>query len=242
MIKPQDQPNASRSDAATVRGSPLKFFNPFERIEVSHGNLPHWEQTNATYFITWRTADSIPQDLLKQWHHDRQRWLVAHGIDPLLDDLHWQIECLPETQRREYHRLFTKQWHELLDAGHGACVLRDSALAQLVGSALLHFDGERCDVHEFIVMPNHVHVLASIDGRGKMKSLCKSWKRFSATEINRNLGKWGEFWQPESFDHIVRSQSSMDRFRTYLRENPIKAHLCTGEYLHWERPSSSVTT
>jgi REP element-mobilizing transposase RayT len=235
-MKPKAQHSqVSHSDAA-LGDAALKFFNPFEPIDISHGNLPHWEQTNATYFITWRTADSIPQDVLKQWHLDRQHWLLVHGIEASSDDLHWQIECLPDDDRRAYHRLFTQRWHGFLDSCHGACVLRQPECAQHVADALLHFDGDRCLMQGFVVMPNHVHVLTTINGRGHMKELCKSWKRFSAAAINRSLGRKGEFWQTESFDHIVRNQRSMDRFREYIRENPLNAKLRSGEYILWERP------
>jgi len=37
-------------------------------------------------------------------------------------------------------------------------------------------------------------------------------------------------WQHETFDHLVRSQSSLEGFRRYIRENPLKAKLREGEY------------
>jgi hypothetical protein len=37
----------------------------------------------------------------------------------------------------------------------------------------------------------------------------------------------------ESFDHAVRSERQLDRFRDYIRENPRKAGLKDGEFALW---------
>lgn len=222
----------------------FQFFNPSKPVEITHGNLPHWEQAGATYFITFRTKDSIPVEVMDRWMADRDSWLEEHNISPSDADLAWQIECLPDGLRKEYHRLFTARWHDSLDACHGSCVLRDAALSRVVADALLHFDGERYEMADFVIMPNHVHLLAGIQGRGEMKRLCRSWKKFSATELNKRIGRDGEFWQPESFDHIVRSQVSFEKFQKYIAENPAKARLKVGEYHLYQRPepqSSPVT-
>jgi len=47
-----------------------------------------------------------------------------------------------------------------------------------------------------------------------------SWKSFTASEINGQLNSTGAFWQKESFDHIVRSTASLEKFRQYIRDNP----------------------
>jgi hypothetical protein len=41
----------------------LRFFNPYEDIRCIENLLPHWQQEDATYFITFRLADSIPAHL-----------------------------------------------------------------------------------------------------------------------------------------------------------------------------------
>ncbi len=44
-----------------------------------------------------------------------------------------------------------------------------------------------------------------------------------ATFIYRRLGRTGQLWQHESFDHLVRNESAMEAIRRYIRENPRKA-------------------
>ncbi len=213
----------------------FRFFDPSAKTDVTHGNLPHWEQFNSFYFITWRTADSLPKEVFDQWHAERQAWLRAHRIDPEAEDWQRELEMLSENAHQEFYRLFTAKWHGMLDECHGESLLRQPELSQIVADSLRHFDGERYALEAFVVMPNHVHVLAGIAGRGEMKKLCRSWKNFTAAKINRALGRKGQFWQWESFDHLVRSESSFAKFKEYILNNPAKARLSEGEYRAWAK-------
>ena len=94
---------------------------------------------------------------------------------------------------------------------------------------------------DFVVMPNHVHLLASFPTEDAMKSQCDSWLHFTAFQINKRLGRKGKFWQQEPFDHLVRSVEQYEYLRRYIVENPIKAKLSPGEYYYrrYEPPSSN---
>ena len=213
------------------------FFDPGAKVEVTRRNLPHWEQRDAYYFLTWRTADSIPLATLDRWHQERSEWLRQHAIDP--DQENWQrdLELLPEAERRQFGRKFTMRWLDMLDQCHGKCVLRDPRFSALVRENLLHQDGQKYALEAFVVMPNHVHVLAGVPGRGEMKKLCRNWKHYTAKEINKSLGLRGQFWQWESFDHLVRSPVSFAKFRRYIINNPAKAHLQKDAARVWVRSS-----
>ena len=219
----------SRSDRTTFK--PYAFFNPDSETQVTHGNLPHWEQRDAIYFITFRTADSMPEHIVDKWIAERDEWLNYHGINPDQDDWRRFVEELPDSERLEFHREFTTKWHQELDSGHGECVLRQPELAGIVAGSLKYFHGERYHLFAFVVMPNHVHVLTGMNGRGAMKEQCRSWKKWTATEINRRLKRRCEFWQTESFDHLVRSEGSFHKFRRCIEENPVKARLRDGGYV-----------
>jgi putative transposase len=45
-------------------------------------NLPHWRFIGATYFVTFRLADSIPQEVAHRWKREESQWLFEHGIEP----------------------------------------------------------------------------------------------------------------------------------------------------------------
>jgi putative transposase len=74
-----------------------------------------------------------------------------------------------------------------------------------------------------------------------MLAQCESWKHFTATRINRVLGRKGRFWQQDGFDHLVRSVEQFDYLRRYVAENPSRAGLGPGEYLHESKPAAGLS-
>jgi len=210
------------------------FFDPAAEYGVIERRLPHWEQAGATYFITIRTADSMPCDVVERWIDERDLWLRNNGIDPRSPDWKWRIELLPPARRQEYHGRLLEKWETDLDRCHGECVLRRTELSALVAESLLHFDGDRYTLGDFVVMPNHLHVLVGFPAYGQMLQQCRSWKRFTATQINKRLGRRGQFWQEDGFDHLVRNSDAFDYYRRYIAENPHRARLREGEY-HYHR-------
>ena len=83
-----------------------RFFDPAVDTTVASGQLPHWEQENAYYFLTFRTADSLPVGVHAEWLADRHRWLCSHGIDPMSDKCGALVEQLPDAQRQEFTARF----------------------------------------------------------------------------------------------------------------------------------------
>jgi hypothetical protein len=58
------------------------------RIYVRH--LPHWRQDGATYFVTYRLHDSLPQAKLQELADYRREWERQH---PHPDDKSWEELC-----------------------------------------------------------------------------------------------------------------------------------------------------
>lgn len=224
----------------------FEFYDPEMDVRITSGNLPHWFQPGVTYFITFRTADSLPAEVVELWLRRRNDWLQRHGIEPskVVGTLRvpnpktreWatQLHNLPAAQQREFHNLFSRDFMEHLDRGHGQCVLKRPDLAGIVADSLRHDDGRHYQLGGFVIMPNHVHVLACLLDETDLERQCYSWKKYTATRINRALGRRGRFWQEESFDHLVRSSEQFDGLQHYIADNPIKAGLREGEYLYWQ--------
>jgi REP element-mobilizing transposase RayT len=194
--------------------------------------LPHWAQPGTVCFITFRTADSMPKSVVDGWVRERRQWLSSHGIDPMAKNWQEELRRLDSRLRSEFHRMFSERWQEELDKCHGECVLRRPELAQIVADGLTHFDGDRYELTDYVVMPNHVHVLAALADADRMLEQCDSWKHFTAAQINRRLRRKGRFWQRDGFDHLVRNVEQFEHFRRYIAENPAKARLHPGEYIH----------
>jgi type I restriction enzyme R subunit len=213
----------------------FELFDPNRDVRITEGNLPHWFQSGVTYFITFRTDDSMPKEVADLRYQLRDDWLRRHGIDPIAVDWMKQLQRLPETQQNEFHAIFSREYLECLDKGHGGCVLKRPERAELVAKSLRHFDGDRYHLGDFVVMPNHVHLLVCLLGNTELEAQCYSWKKFTGTKINDALGRRGRFWQEESFDHLIRSPGQFEYLRGYIADNPKKAGLRGGEFLLWQR-------
>jgi putative transposase len=208
----------------------MELFDPTKEIDVLYRRLPHWSQPGAVAFITWRAWDSMPEKVIRQWQQEREAWLRRHGISSSAPDWQAQVRGLGPILENELRRVLTDRWNDHLDDCHGACVLRQPDLSKIVADSLLHFDGDRFEMMDFVVMPNHVHILAAFPRSEVMLQQCESWKHFTAAKINRNLGVKGRFWLQDAFDHLVRSQDQFEYLRNYIAENPIKAALRESEY------------
>lgn len=86
-------------------------------------------------------------------------------------------------------------------------------------------------------MPNHVHVLfRPLDGN-RIELIVKSWKGFSAREINRVYGTEGAVWQENYWDRLIRNERHFAKCDEYIQQNPIKAGLRNGEFVLYQRES-----
>jgi REP element-mobilizing transposase RayT len=188
----------------------FSFFDPSATIANESGNLPHWRQGEVTYFVTFRTVDSIPKEKFLQWEEERVGWLRLHP------------EPHDEQTRRDYRERFPARLEQWLDESHGACVLARENIRKLTEDALRHFDGIRYKLGEHVVMANHVHALVMPLSPWGLSETLHTWKSYTSKQINRVLGQTGPFWQKESFDHIVRGEAAFAHFARYIRENPKK--------------------
>jgi REP element-mobilizing transposase RayT len=198
-------------------------YNPDETVRRHRLNLPHWRQWDRTYFITTRLADSIPADIRESWLQQRNAWLTQRGIVPGGD-----LAGVSEDVRREFHQKFTARFHELLDGGHGECLLARADLAEEFSQIMISSHGESCHLDAWVIMPNHLHALVEPMEGVTLGAILKSWKGASARKINGMLGRSGRCWQPETYDHIVRSEAQLEHFRRYIAGNPSKAGLKDG--------------
>jgi type I restriction enzyme R subunit len=214
----------------------IQVFDPGQNWSVVERRLPHWSQAGTVCFITIRMWDSIPREVLQRLLRERADWLKRHGISS--SELAWRskVDQLPKSVRHEFRRFIWERWENHLDECHGSCVLRKPQLAEIVASCLQHFQGELYQMTDFVVMPNHFHLIAAFADESGMLRQCESWKHFTANKLNRILGRDGRFWQQDGFDHLIRSADQFEYFRRYIADNPRVARLVPGEYLHrsWE--------
>lgn len=89
-------------------------------------------------------------------------------------------------------------------------------------------------VDEFVVMPNHVHLILTILKESNEPyhepAFAKPMANSVSIIINRYKGSvkgWANEngythfeWQPRFYDHIIRNQESYEKIAQYIRDNP----------------------
>jgi carbamoylphosphate synthase large subunit/REP element-mobilizing transposase RayT len=221
-ILPVGPAGVSPADAEKAANGCFQKFHALSLhgdIRKHRRNLPHWEQPDATYFVTFRLADAVPQSILRRWKDELETWRKFHP------------EPWDAATKYEYQKRFQDGREQWLDQGHGECILKKSEVAAIVVNALRHFDRDRYVLDAFVVMPNHVHVLAQLAKGKALAEVLHSWKSFSAKAINRLLGRTGQLWQEESYDRIVRDWDELVGYRDYIVGNPEKANLQQGQFV-----------
>jgi REP element-mobilizing transposase RayT/galactokinase/mevalonate kinase-like predicted kinase len=203
---------------APLQPLPFKAFEKGRPASISSRRLPHWCQEGATYFVTFRLKDALPQAVVHRLQGERENWLRRHP------------EPHTREQIDELNDLCFGRLDKELDRGYGESVLKETLVADIVESALHHFDGERYWLGTYAIMPNHVHALVRPVMQHKLPDILHSWKSFASHAIGKARGRTGTFWQDESFDHIVRDERQLERFGLYIAENPGKAHLAPGTF------------
>lgn len=206
---------------------PLDWSRP---IIKHRRKLPHWTQDGATYFITFRLFDSLPQDKLRELERFRATWISQHS------DADTDPGSTEGSPAQKLHRETLRKVEEWLDAGSGACWLHDPACAAIVSRALHHFHEQRCFLSCHCIMPNHVHVIVRPFVGFALADILHSWKSFTAKEINRRLGRTGEVWEAESHDTLIRDTEHLWKAIRYIGNNPTKARIPQDRWQRYIHP------
>lgn len=219
-------PLSTKPILASKRLSLSSLFRPYnaesETRKSDEGFLPHWQQAGATYFVTWRMGDSVSAEQLNQWRSQQEFWLRDHPKP-------WS-----PAEWRDYNKLFEGAVQDWLDRGHGSCLLDRPMVRDIVVAALHYFDQQRYVLGDFVVMPNHVHVIFLPLGNWRLDQILHSWKSFTSKQIGKLVSDAPEpFWMSEYFDHLVRSERQLNRYRNYIAQNPVDARLQAGTWSHY---------
>ncbi len=81
-------------------------------------------------------------------------------------------------------------------------------------------------IGRYVIMPDHVHFFCTPlgDARKDLGQFIENWKRWTRKGI-REGGLERFAWQPEFFDHLMRSSESYASKWQYVRDNPVRAAL-----------------
>jgi REP element-mobilizing transposase RayT len=201
-----------RQDGHATLAAPMSAI-----ITVRRGAyLPHWTRGGGTYAVTFRLADSLPQSVVESWEFERR---------DILGRARQMNRPLSPAEQQRLDRLFSEKVEKYLDAGAGKCWMQRDDVARVVAGALEHLDAARYRLFAWCVMPNHVHTVVQPLPGHELPEIVHSWKSFAAKEANRLIGRTGQFWQPETYDHLIRDERDFQRQLEYVLTNPAHAGL-----------------
>jgi REP-associated tyrosine transposase len=80
-------------------------------------------------------------------------------------------------------------------------------------------------LHDFVIMPDHVHLLITVDGNMAIEKAMQYIKGGFSFRLRKEAGYVGEVWQRGFSDVRVEGRESFLRHRRYIAENPVKAGL-----------------
>ena len=188
-----------------------------------------YTQQGYCYFVTTRLAGALPeyveQNLMNEY---KSKVKYLSGISNY--KLKWEkYNDLKTSYFEKFDAMLTKY-------DSPVCNLADFEISRIVKESFHYRDKVVYDLVSYSIMPNHVHVLfIPIIGRIAnspyiVSKIMQSFKRHTARKINQLLKRKGQFWQHESFDHIVRNYVELSRLVNYTINNPVKAGLTDNPY------------
>lgn len=88
---------------------------------------------------------------------------------------------------------------------------------------------ENISIDEYVIMPNHIHLLMFVRGDGPSRTSAPTSKQHSTVSrfvstfkrfCNKEYGK--NIWQSHFYDHIIRCREDYEETVKYIHENPIR--------------------
>ncbi|HEY6952772.1 MAG TPA: transposase [Bacteroidota bacterium] len=182
--------------------------------------FPHIHPANAIFFVTSRIADSLPEHAIEA--------LRAEQLDRIRQLKNVEDPKDREELIRRLHKRYFGKFDEYVDRiSTGSRWLADPRIAEVVEEALHYRDGKIFDLLCYTIMPNHVHMVLSVQRTGSsLNRILQSLNTWTARQANKILARQGAFWHHESYDHVVRDGADLERIVQYVLLNPVKAGLC----------------
>ena len=185
-------------------------------------HLPHFQLAGATIFVTFRLAGSLPIKLLQSL--DEEKRLMSSRIEKIAD---------PSARREaitQGNKLLFGRWDSALGTSKtGNNWLSDTKVAEIVWEAIHGQNGVNYVLDACCIMPNHVHMVITPlkigEGYKPLSEIMQSLKGKTSRQANIILGRNGQFWQHESYDHVVRDDNELERIVNYVVDNPSRAGL-----------------
>ncbi|MDX2048327.1 MAG: transposase [Chitinophagaceae bacterium] len=185
--------------------------------------LPHYQPPGVTFFVTYRLEGSIPMEKIREMQADYKRLeqqLAGHSLSG---------KALFEAKTSLQEACFEQTDHYLDKNLNEPYWLKEDRIASLIADSLHFLAQSKIELWCFCIMSNHVHVLLDVKKEeDELFRIMQQHKSFTAAKANKILQRTGQFWETESYDHIVR-EGRFEKIVMYILNNPVNAGLVK----HW---------
>ena len=108
----------------------------------------------------------------------------------------------------------------------GRNVFQIPEVAEILIAAMLHYrDTNAYLLHEFVVMPNHLHLLLTPGPITSLERAVQLIKGGSSYQIRKQRGHKMQIWQQGFHDWTIRDSNDWHTKTEYIRMNPVRAQL-----------------
>ena len=108
----------------------------------------------------------------------------------------------------------------------GRRLLQSKRNAELLIDVLRSLVAERkFELHDFVVMPDHVHLLLTVHDEMTIEKAMQLIKGRFSHRLSHEFGYPGEVWQRGFTEEQVMNRESFDAHREYIAQNPVRAGL-----------------
>ena len=88
-----------------------------------------------------------------------------------------------------------------------------------------HVSARRFGVHDFVVMPDHLHVSLTVNQSMSIEKAVQFIKGGFSYRARKELGYQGEIWQRGFTEVRILNRRSFLEHRNYIDQNPVEAGL-----------------
>ncbi len=108
----------------------------------------------------------------------------------------------------------------------GRALLQSAQRANLLIDVMRSYvAAKKFTIHDFVVMPDHVHLLMTLDGTMSIEKAVQLIKGGYSYRLKKELGYTDEIWQRGFSEVRVDDRASFLAHREYIDQNPVRAGL-----------------
>jgi putative transposase len=108
----------------------------------------------------------------------------------------------------------------------GQAIFQSERVANLLIETLFDYRNQgKYLLHEFVIMPNHLHILFTTGTGVTLERAVQFIKGGFSHRAGKRLEMQGEIWQRGYVDHRIRDVNDFTQHKQYIRQNPVSANL-----------------